>query len=86
MRSSVFAAAALLTLAAGCTDERPNAKSGLVTAPPRPALTMTTLPKDAPTVCVSSVRQRDLLLANPKTTADSPNLAALNSVIDDVCQ
>lgn len=86
MRFPLFASAALLTLAAGCTDERPNTKSALTTAPQRPALTMSTLPKDAPTVCVASVRQRDLLIANPKTTADSPSLAALNAVIDDVCQ
>jgi len=57
-----------------------------VTAPLRPALTMTTLPKDASTVCVASVRQRDALLANPKTTSDSPDLSALSAVIDDVCQ
>ena len=86
MRYPVFAAAALLAVVAGCTDERPNAKSALTTAPQRPALTMSTLSKDAPTICVSSVRQRDLLLANPKTTAASPALSALNAVIDDVCQ
>ena len=47
---------------------------------------MTTLSKDASTVCVANVRQRDALLSNPKTTSDSPDLAALNAVIDDVCQ
>lgn len=86
MRFPVIAAAALLALAAGCTDERPNTRSALTTAPARPALTMSTLSKDASTVCVSSVRQRDLLLANPKTTAASPALSSLNAVIDDVCQ
>ncbi|HSQ33057.1 MAG TPA: hypothetical protein VLN49_24555 [Gemmatimonadaceae bacterium] len=86
MRFPLLASAAVLTLAAACTDDRPNTKSALTTAPQRPALTMSTLSKDASTVCVASVRQRDLLIANPKTTADSPDLAALNAVVDDVCQ
>jgi hypothetical protein len=85
MRVQNLVIAALLLVAAACTDDKP-AKSGLVTAPLRPALTMTTLPKDASTVCVASVRQRDALLANPKTTSDSPDLSALSAVIDDVCQ
>ena len=85
MRVQFLFTAALLFAAVACTDDKP-AKSGLVTAPQRPALTMTTLPKDASTVCVASVRQRDALLSNPKTTSDSPDLAALNAVIDDVCQ
>jgi hypothetical protein len=84
MRYPVAAAAALLCLAAACTDDRPL-KAPLVTAPPRPALTMSTLPSDASTVCVASVRQRDQLLAKPGT-AGAANLDALNAVIDDVCQ
>lgn len=85
MRLQHFMAAALLLAGVACTDDKP-AKSGLVTAPQRPALTLTTLSKDASTVCVANVRHRDALLANPKTTSDSPDLAALNAVIDDVCQ
>ena len=85
MRLQHLLAAALLLAGVACTDDKP-AKSGLVTAPQRPALTMTTLSKDASTVCVANVRQRDALLSNPKTTSDSPDLAALNAVIDDVCQ
>ena len=85
MRVQFLFTAMLLLVAAACTDDKP-AKSGLVTAPQRPALTMTTLPKDASTVCVANVRQRDALLSNPKTTSNSPDLAALNAVIDDVCQ
>lgn len=85
MRAQILFTAALLLAGIACTDDKP-ARSGLVTAPPRPALTMTTLPKGASTVCVASVRQRDALLANPKTTSGSPDLAALNAVIDDVCQ
>lgn len=85
MRVQILFTAALLVVAAACTDDKP-AKSGLVTAPQRPALTLTTLPKDASTICAANVRQRDALLANPKTTSDSPDLAALNAVIDDVCQ
>lgn len=85
MRVQFLFTAALLFAAVACTDDKP-ARSGLVTAPPRPALTLTTLPKDASTVCVASVRQRDALLRNPKTTSASPDLAVLNSVIDDVCQ
>lgn len=85
MRVQFFCSALLLLAAVACTDDKP-AKSGLVTAPQRPALTMTTLSKDASTVCVANVRQRDALLSNPKTTSDSPDLAALNAVIDDVCQ
>jgi len=85
MRVQFLFTAALLLAGVACTDDKP-ANSGLVTAPQRPALTMTTLSKDASTVCVANVRQRDALLANPKTTSDSPELTALNSVIDDVCQ
>jgi len=85
MRYPVAATAALLCLAAACTDDRP-VKAPLVTAPPRPALTMSTLPSDASTVCVASVRQRDQLLAKPQSSARTTNLAALDAVIDDVCQ
>ena len=85
MRAQFLGSALLVVAAVACTDDKP-AKSGLVTAPQRPALTLTTLPKDASTICVANVRQRDALLANPKTTADSPDLAALTAVIDDVCQ
>jgi hypothetical protein len=46
---------------------------------------MSTLPTDASTVCVASVRKRDQLLAKPGSTT-STNLAALDAVIDDVCQ
>ena len=85
MRVHFLCTALLVMAAVACTDDKP-AKSGLVTAPQRPALTMTTLSKDASTVCVANVRQRDALLSNPKTTSDSPELTALNAVIDDVCQ
>ena len=84
MRSKLAAAVGLLCLAAACHDDRPM-KSALVTAPTRPALTMSTLPSDASTVCVASVRQRDQLLAKPGT-AGAANVDALNAVIDDVCQ
>ena len=84
MRYSVAGIAVMLCLAAACTDERPS-KSALVTAPPRPALTMKTLPSDASTVCAASVRQRDQLLAKPQS-AKSTSLASLDAVIDDVCQ
>jgi len=84
MRFPLAAAAALLCLAAACSDDRPL-KTALVTAPPRPSLTMSTLPSDASTVCVASVRQRDQLLAKPQSSG-STNLAALDAVIDDVCQ
>jgi uncharacterized lipoprotein YajG len=86
MRSSVAGLAAMLCLAAACSnDDRPT-KSTLVTAPPRPALTMRNLPSDASTVCVASVRRRDQLLAKPQAANASSNLAALDAVIDDVCQ
>jgi hypothetical protein len=84
MRYAVAGITAMLCLAAACQDDRPM-KSALVTAPTRPALTMSNLPSDASTVCVASVRQRDLLLAKPGT-AGAANLDALNAVIDDVCQ
>ncbi|HEV8497348.1 MAG TPA: hypothetical protein VGQ56_10820 [Gemmatimonadaceae bacterium] len=85
MRSKLAVAVGLLCLAAACTDEHPNKPSSLLTAPSKPALTMSTLPSDASTVCVASVRQRDQLLAKPGT-AGAANLDALNAVIDDVCQ
>ena len=74
----------LLCLATACKDDRPLRPS-LVTAPTRPALTMSTLPSDASTVCAASVRKRDALVAKPGT-AGSADLSALNAVIDDVCQ
>ena len=85
MRYFVAGIAGMLCLAAACNNDDRPVKSALVTAPPRPALTMRTLPSDASTVCVASVRKRDQLLAKPGSTT-STNLAALDAVIDDVCQ
>jgi len=85
MRYPLVAAIGFLSLAAACKDERPM-KSALITAPSKPALTMSTLPSDASTVCVASVRKRDQLLAKPHSTPGAANLAALDAVIDDVCQ
>jgi len=79
-------AVAVLCFAAACKDERPRA-SALTTAPERPALTLKTLPNDAPTICVANVRHRDRLLAiTHPTPANSRDLSALNAVIDDVCR
>jgi hypothetical protein len=86
MRYFVAGIAGMLCLAAACTNDDRPVKSALVTAPPRPALTMSTLPHDASTVCVASVRQRDQLRAKPQASTTSTNLAALDAVIDDVCQ
>jgi hypothetical protein len=85
MRYQLAAAVGLICLATACTDDHPNKSSSLVTAPSKPALTMSNLPGDASTVCVASVRQRDQFLAKPGT-AGAANLDALNAVIDDVCQ
>jgi hypothetical protein len=58
-----------------------------MTAPERPALTMKTLPNDAPTICVANVRHRDRLLSiTHPTPANARDLSALNAVIDDVCR
>jgi hypothetical protein len=75
-----------LCFAVACKDDRP-ARSHSLTAPERPGLTLKTLPKDAPTICVASVGHRDRLLAikNP-TAATARDLNSLNAVIDDVCQ
>jgi hypothetical protein len=85
MRSKLAAGVGLLCLAAACTDDHATKSSSLVTAPSKPALTMSTLPNDASTVCVASVRQRDQLLAKP-AAASATDVSALNAVIDDVCQ
>ena len=71
---------------AACRDDRPRSYA-LSTAPGRPALTMSTLANDAPTICVANVRQRDRLLAiqNP-TAAVTRSISALDDVIDDVCR
>jgi len=82
MKASLSALGALLILAAACTDERPDKRSGLVTAPGRPALTLKTLPANASTVCVASVRKRDQLLAKTPTASHD----ALDAAIDDICQ
>jgi hypothetical protein len=84
MRLAIASTAALLCLAAGCRDDyRQNSLP--VTAPPQPALTMRTLPKDASTICVANVRQRDQLSAKPQTAATSRTIIALGAVIEDVC-
>jgi hypothetical protein len=83
MRFAIASTAALLCLAAGCRDDRQSSLP--VTAPPQPALTMRTLPKDASTICVANVRQRDQLSAKPQTAATSRTIIALGAVIDDVC-
>jgi hypothetical protein len=85
MRYRFVVAISFLSLAAACQDDKPL-RSGLVTAPSKPALTMSTLPSDASTVCVASVRQRDQLLAKPQGGAGPTSIAALDAVIDDVCQ
>jgi hypothetical protein len=85
MRYPLVGVAAMMCLAAACSNDKPM-KSALVTAPPRPALTMSTLPHDASTICVASVRRRDQLLAKPQASTTATSRAALDAVIDDVCQ
>lgn len=83
MRFAIASTAAVLCLAAGCRDQRQNPL--LDTAPPQPALTMRTLPRNASTICVANVRQRDQLLSQSQTAATTRTIAALGAVIDDVC-
>ena len=84
MRFAIASTATVLCLVAGCRDDH-RQSSLLATAPPQPALTMRTLPKDASTICAANVRQRDQLLATPQTAATSRTIIALGAVIDDVC-
>ena len=85
MRYQLAAAAGLICLATACTDDHPATKSSSLTAPSKPALTMSNLPSDASTVCVATVRQRDQVIAKP-AAGGAADLDALNAVIDDVCQ
>ena len=79
-----FAVVAIVTVAA-CQDDQQKSTQ-LATAPQKPALTLKSLPNNAPTICVASVGRRDRLLAiNKPTAAASRELTALNAVIDDVC-
>ena len=82
MKARLSVVGALLVLATACTDERPARHSSLVTAPGGPALTLKTLPANASTVCVASVRKRDQLLAKTPTASH----AALDAAIEDICQ
>jgi len=84
MRFAIGAVAAMLCLAAACRDDH-RQNPLLATAPPQPALTLRTLPRNASTICVANVRQRDQLLAKPQTAATSRKIIALGAVIDDVC-
>jgi hypothetical protein len=84
MRVAIAGLAAMLCVA-GCRNDQPL-RSGLVTEPPLPSLTMRTLPKDASTICVASVRQRDALIAKPKTKTAAQDRLALDVLIDDVCR
>jgi hypothetical protein len=85
MRYQLAVALGLICVAVACTDDHPSKSSSLVTAPAKPALTMSTLPSNASTVCVATVRQRDQLIAKP-AAGGAADLDALNAVIDDVCQ
>ena len=82
----IAGALALACTFIACRDDRPRSYA-LSTAPGRPALTLSTLPNDAPTICVANVRQRDRLLAvsNP-TAAVTRSISALDAVIEDVCR
>lgn len=82
--SARFLAAASLLVFAACTDDR-SQSADLSTAPPRPTLTMKTLPKGASTICVASVKQRDALFAKPAKARASLNLTSLDALIEDVC-
>ena len=84
MRYAIAGTAVLLCFAAGCQDDN-RQSSLLVTAVPKPVMTMRTLPQGASTICVANVRQRDQLLAKPQTAAMSRQVIALGAVIDDVC-
>ena len=84
MRFAIGAVAAMLCLATACRDDH-RQNPLLATAPPQPALTLRTLPRNASTICVANVRQRDQLLAKPQTAATSRKIIALGAVIDDVC-
>jgi hypothetical protein len=82
MKASLSILGVLIVVAVACTDEHPARRSSLVTAPGGPALTLKTLPANASTVCVASVRKRDQLLAKTPTA----NHAALDAAIEDICQ
>ena len=83
MNARIATLSFVLVLAVACSDDKNGRQSnGLTTSPGNPRLTMKTVPANASTVCVASVRKRDEVLAkNPK--ADH---AALDAVIEDVCE
>lgn len=84
MRVCVLSAL-VLVCALACTDSREQ-QTSLATGPAAPTLTMRTLPKGASTICVASVRQRDDMLAKPQSKTAPADRAALDALIDDVCQ
>ena len=84
MRLAIAGFAAIVCVAVACRDD--NQLSANLTSPPKPVLTVRTLPKDASTICVANVRQRDQLLAKPQTAVTSRRITALGAVIDDVCK
>jgi len=85
MRLAIAGFAAIVCVAVACRDDN-QLNSANLTSPPKPVLTVKTLPKDASTICVANVRQRDQLLAKPQTAVTSRRITALGAVIDDVCK
>lgn len=72
--------------AMACTDKIPGGRTASPTAPGRARLTMSNLPGDASTVCVSAVSQRDKLIASDVTgDTRQTKLEALDALVEDTC-
>jgi hypothetical protein len=82
-----FVSVVSIALAAmACSDKVPGEHTAGPTAPGRARLTMSNLPSDASTVCVSAVSQRDQLLASDVTSdARQTKLEALDALVQDTC-
>ena len=95
-RAHLLSLAVALAAAAACTDDEPQNAQPALSEPPAPILTAKNIPADAPSVCVATVRQRDVVLAavgapngvGPSTVLSArqrSDLAALDAMVADVC-
>jgi len=81
-----FSVLSIAFAAGACTDKVPGERTTSLTAPGKARLTMSNLPGDASTVCVSAVSQRDQLMASDVTgDARATKLEALDALVQDTC-
>ena len=85
---SIILAISVVLATGSCSDDPTKGTASAPTAPSKPRLTASNLPKDASTVCVSAVTQRDQLTNGLNGLTDGQReqkMTSLDALIEDSC-